>query len=43
MKGKYEQRIAKAKRDNRSPYPRTAVIQKHVNKQGFPNTRGKKG
>lgn len=43
MKGKIEARVAKCKRENRSPWPRSAVKGKHVVKQGFPDTRGKKG
>lgn len=41
MKQRLEIRVQKCKRLGRSPFPR-AIGQKHANKQGFPQTRGKK-
>jgi hypothetical protein len=38
-----EARIGRAKRHQMSPYPLTAVTGKHLSKQGFPNTMGRKG
>lgn len=36
-------KISRAKRHSLSPYPIAADRQKHMNKQGFPNTAGKRG